>query len=339
MLQDAKNMVSPITGGKVSLHWEWRDIDFRKENFRVMVPYYVCEDTKEQFTTTESDGIWYAQLRNQYCKKYGIPFTDEIIEVRERYGVSALKMSLILGFGENQWRKYEQEEIPSLSNGKMIRSIMNPKVFLDLVESSKELLNDKEYSKITNKVKEIIASSEEYHIERYEKKRIFNIIRSEENGYAPISLERLKNVMLYVLNQCGETFYTKMNKILFYIDFIAYKERGIAITGLSYKAIDYGPVPEHWERVYSQFDEICQEPRTFGTYEGIILSTSTPSNESIFSKEELAILNAVCSRFKTVSSKEISALSHEEKAWIDNHKTHSRIPFTSAFELKITLPA
>ena len=165
MLQDAQNLISPITGGKASLHWEWRDIEFRKESFHVMVPYYVCEDTQEQFTTTESDGVWMAQLRNQYCSKYGIPYTDEIIAVREKYGLSALKMSQILGFGENQWRKYEQEEIPSLSNGKMIRSIMNPKVFLDLVESSRGILTEKEYNKITERVKEVISSSDNYHIE------------------------------------------------------------------------------------------------------------------------------------------------------------------------------
>lgn len=88
MIQDPKTMKSPITGGQVTLEWEWR----------------------------------------------------EIVAVREKYGLSAAKMAAILGFGPNQWRKYEQEEIPSVSNGRMIRSIMNPKVFLDMVESAREVL-------------------------------------------------------------------------------------------------------------------------------------------------------------------------------------------------------
>jgi len=140
MIQDPKTMKSPITGGQVTLEWEWREMEFRKEKFRVMFPYYKCADTGEQFTTTESDGVWYAQLHNQYCKKYGIPYMDEIVAVREKYGLSAAKMAAILGLGPNQWRKYEQEEIPNVSNGRMIRSIMNPKVFLDMVESAREVL-------------------------------------------------------------------------------------------------------------------------------------------------------------------------------------------------------
>ena len=108
----------------MTLEWEWREMEFRKETWRVMFPYYKCADTGEQFTTTDSDGVWLAQVRNQYCRKYGIPYMDEIVAVRERYGLSAVKMSAILGFGPNQWRKYEQEEVPNVSNGRMIRSIM-----------------------------------------------------------------------------------------------------------------------------------------------------------------------------------------------------------------------
>lgn len=42
-----------------------------------------------------------------------------------------------------------------------------------------------------------------------------------ENGYGEISVEKLKSVILAVLGQCGEVFCTKMNKILFYIDFLS----------------------------------------------------------------------------------------------------------------------
>ena len=95
MLQDPKNMVSPLTGGTVTLNWESREIEFRKEKFIVMTPYYVCDDTKEQFTTTESDTVWMNQLHNQYCAKHGIPYTDEIIEIRN--GLKVFLLLLIIG--------------------------------------------------------------------------------------------------------------------------------------------------------------------------------------------------------------------------------------------------
>lgn len=334
MIQDPKTMKSPITGGKLTLEWEWRELEFRKEKFRVMVPYYKCADTGEQFTTTESDGVWYSQLHNQYCRKYGIPYIDEIRAVREKYGLSAAKMASILGFGPNQWRKYEQEEIPNVSNGRMIRSIMNPKVFLDMLESAREVLTEKEYKKIRAHVQQLVADSDRYHIEQYETGRVFAVTRGQENGFAPLSLERLKNVMLYILEHCEDVWQTKMNKLLFYIDFLSYRERGMAISGLSYRAIDFGPVPERWERVYSQFDEIRPEMKAIGDFEGVMLRSDLKADVSLFSEEELQLMERVCSKLGGCSSRVLSEKSHKEQGWKDNFKQHRIIPFDNAFFLR-----
>ena len=78
-----------------------------------------------------------------FCEKYGVPYTDKIVAIRRRYGISAQKMSLILGIGINQYLLYKQGEV---------------------------------------------------------------------------------------------VWCTKMNKLLFYIDFLSYRENGMAISGLSYKA-------------------------------------------------------------------------------------------------------
>jgi len=333
MIQDPKTMRSPITGGKVTLEWEWRQMEFRKETFRVMFPYYWCADTGQQFTTTQSDGVWYAQVRNQYCQKYGIPYMDEIVAVREKYGLSAAKMSAILGFGPNQWRKYEQEEIPNVSNGRMIRSIMNPKVFLDMVESARWVLAEKEYERIRARVQQLVDQSDRYKIEQYNTGRVFATGRGCDNGFAPLSLERLKNIMLYVLEHCEDVWQTKMNKLLFYIDFLSYRERGMALTGLSYRAIDFGPVPERWERVYSQFDEIRPEVQAVGDFEGVLLRADAPCNKSLFCQEELQLMDCVCSNLGACSSRVLSEKSHQEKAWIENYQQHRIIPFESAFVL------
>jgi uncharacterized phage-associated protein len=273
-------------------------------------------------------------VTNQYRAKYGIPFTDEIVATRARYGVSAAKMSAILGIGTNQWRLYESGEVPSVSNGRMIRSIMNPKVFLDLVESARQLLAEKEYNAITAKVKQVIAQSDKFHMDAYECRRLFSVARGADNGYSPISLERVKAVMLTVLQECNEVFCTKMNKLLFYIDFLSYRQRGIAMTGLSFRAIDFGPVPDRWEKLYSEFDEIRQELRPMGEYEGNVLLSDVAPDDAILNDSEKGIIHAVCTRFMGYSSNRISAISHDEPAWIKYHGAHSRIPFTEAFELK-----
>lgn len=327
-------MLSPYTGKEMKMVYEPRTWNFRGEEYEYIHTAYKCEDTGELFTTCESDDAGYIQVTNQYRTKYGIPFADEIIAVRNRYGVSAAKMSAILGIGTNQWRLYESGEVPSVSNGRMIRSIMNPKVFLDLVESTRQQLTEKEYSNILEKVRKVIAQSEEYHVEAYECRRVFSTARGADNGYSATSLPRLKAIMLMVLHECGEVFSTKMNKLLFYIDFLSYRRRGFAMSGLSYRAIDFGPVPDRWERVYSEFDEIRQESRPIGEYEGNVLVSDAKADDGLLSSEDKDIIHVICERFKNCTSREISAISHEEPAWRKYYETHSRIPFVEAFTLK-----
>ena len=328
-------MKSPFTGKEMKIVYESRTWKFRGEDYEYVQSFWLCQDSGETFTTDEQDDAAFMQVTNQYRTKYGIPFTDEIVSIRERYGVSASKMSQILGIGTNQWRHYEAGEVPNVSNGRMIRSIMSPDVFRGYVYSSKHILEEKEYKKLLSKIEKFVdennSSSER---EMYDFMRIYQSERGAENGYAPQSLSHLKNVLLYLLSRCGEVFYTKMNKILFYVDFAAYRESGMTITGLSYKALDYGPVPEHWDRIYSQFDEIIQVPRIVGEREGTELQAKVKTDRAKLTNFEKEILDKVCARFATVSSAEISRISHEEEAWLQCKATQDTIPLEYAFLLK-----
>ncbi|MCF0206862.1 MAG: DUF4065 domain-containing protein, partial [Bacteroidales bacterium] len=87
-------------------------------------------------------------------------------------------------------------------------------------------------------------------------------------------------------------------------------------------------------RVYSEFDEIQQEPRPIGEYEGYVLVARAMPDTNLLSDDEQAIVRTVCRRFKETTSREISAISHDEPAWQKCHESHARIPFSGAFELK-----
>ena len=327
-------MTSPFTGGQCTLKNEVREVTYRKEKFEYVAQFWVCNDTGEEFTTSEQDGASIAQVYNRYREKYGIPYVDEIVGLRKRYGLSCASMSAILGFGPNQWRLYEQGEVPSVSNGRMIRSAMNPMVMLDLIENAGNCISESERKNIKKKVEDAAKAEDSTIIRKYKESRIFIHKRGATNGYAPESLERLKNILLYVLDRCGDVWYTKMNKILFYIDFLSYREHGIALTGLTYRAIGFGPVPEKWERVFSEFDAVQQVPKAEGEYEGCILTGMEKPNLEAFSIEERIILDKVCDKFKDTSARTISTISHNEDAWKDCHASHALIPYSKAFNLK-----
>ncbi|MBR4437964.1 MAG: DUF4065 domain-containing protein [Bacteroidales bacterium] len=327
-------MKSPVTGKEMKPVYEKRTWLFRGETFTFNHLSWRDEESGEAFTTDESDTAGYVQVTNQYREKYGIPYTDQIVDIRKRYGLSSSKMSLILGFGTNQYRRYEQGEVPSISNGRMIASAMNPTVMLGYLEGSKNELSDKEYEKIASRVKQFDTDNYHYMIQLYETERIFASARGLCNGFACRSLERLKNILLYVLENCNDVFITKMNKILFYIDFLSYKKYGSAITGLSYRAIDYGPVPERWERVYCQFDEISQKPDRKNNLEGFILTSSCKADLSAFTEKEMAVMKLVCSELGAKNASQLSTLSHKEEAWAKHKDKKELIPFDEAFSIQ-----
>lgn len=324
-------MISPFTGGIATLKYEKRELEYRKEKYHYVAQFYEDCETHEQFTTTEMDEANLAQVYNQYRAAHSIPFVDEIVALREKYGLSALKMSAILGFGDNQYRQYEEGYMPSETNGKILKACQNPMIFETFVQNSRVQLGEKAYAKVMDRLEAVKKQSADVR-----RSLIFGEIkRTEANGFAPLSLERLRSLLLYFIHGCGDVFNTKMNKLLFYADFYHYRQHGQAISGLSYKAIKYGPVPVHWDRVYSLFDDVRQEIVEFdaGITGTRLVSVSLP-DLSLFSKSEKDALKKVAETFSHATAKEISLVSHDEEAWKRYIGTAQLINFDTAFELK-----
>ncbi len=142
------NKKSPFTGGKVELCTEQASTLFRKERYDYTSYYYRCVDTGRCFTDNELDDKSLEQVYCQYRKRHGIPSQEEIKEIREQYGLSALTMARILGLGDNQYRLYEEGVIPSESVGKMIGLVRQKANMLALLNASQEQMPIKEYNRL-----------------------------------------------------------------------------------------------------------------------------------------------------------------------------------------------
>lgn len=326
-------MRSPFTGGEAVLLTETRKAVFRKEEYEYTYICYKCVDTEETFTTTQMDVVNTAQIYNGYRNRHGIPFPDEIKDIRSRYELSASKMSKILGFGDNQYRLYENGEMPSLANGRVLKAIQSPRTFETFVDAAKGVLSDEEHLKLKKRL-------EEYEEKAFMDGLFCNLIygdgaRNKYNGYAMLSISRLKNVVLFFIEKFNGVFVTQMNKLLFYADFLSYRESGQAMTGLTFKAIQYGPVPNRWDKVYALLDDIYQiEVEGKNGNIGNKLVSDISCDLSSFTNEQMEVLEKVYTTFKNNSSVSISQKSHDELAWIDNNELHSFIDFKYAFFLK-----
>ena len=299
---------------------EVRTTTFRKEEYSYIHTGIIDEDG-EMWTTTEMDEANIFQVYNQYRVKHGIPFPDEISGLREHYGLSAAKMSQILGFGINQYRMYEDGEVPSVSNARTIIAAREKDVFMSFVEASKSEMSEQEYQRIRKKVK---AANGDY-------KPI--VQPSEYTGFRSLSTDKVANVVRLIISTIGSTFVTKMNKLLFYADFIHYKKHGYGITGITYKALPFGPVPEQWGTLYSSLSGINMEEYVYPSGQSGINLEAIENTDNILNESELSTVEKVCTLFSNMSAGEISQTSHLEKGWIENKDTRASISYQDAFAL------
>lgn len=299
---------------------EVRTATFRKEEYSYIHTGIIDEDG-EMWTTTEMDEANIFQVYNQYRIKHGIPFPDEISEIREHYGLSAAKMAQILGFGINQYRMYEDGEVPSVSNARTIIASREKDVFMAFVEASKSEMSEQEYLRIKKKVE--TADGDFIPI----------VQPSEYTGFRSLSTNKVANVVRLIISNNGPTFVTKMNKLLFYADFIHYKKHGYGITGITYKALPFGPVPENWGKLYSSLSGIEMEEFVYPSGLSGIRLESTDDHIDQLNESELNTIHKVCVLFSNMSAGEISQTSHFEKGWIDNKDNKTAISYQDAFVL------
>ncbi|MCE7057356.1 DUF4065 domain-containing protein [Algoriphagus sp. AGSA1] len=329
-------MNSPITGKPMAIHTEVQTLNFRKEEFTVKQRFYLCEDSGERFTSTPLDELNLSLVYNSYRAKHHIPSPEEIKETREKYGLSAAKMGEILGFGSNSYGLYERGEIPSLANSKLLKLASDPESFYSLVKDW-EVENAKTKAKLLDKVNARIE--EESKTDFLEFYLIGNSYLSKLTGYRKPNLERLKEMVVFFAHKVP-SYKTKMNKLLFYADFLCFRELGLSMSGVRYKAIPYGPVPDKFQTLFENLSEtevidIFYTPLDTGNRkEKLVGREDRPFNSTLFSKSEISLLEKVANTFMNTTPSEIVEISHKEVGWIENEAVRNFIPYDYALELK-----
>ena len=325
------DLKSSFTGGRVKEVSTVEEHEFRKKKFSVHVRYFDCEDTGEKFTTSEQDELLFNELYSQYRVNHGIPFPEEIRAIRQRYGLNYQQMTKILGFGTNQYAQYEKGQVPSESNGKMLSAIMNRQFMLHLLEDSKAEFSEEEY----NKVYQSVLASEMKPESEVQRRLIFrDIHRSIYNGFGVLSVRKVSEMVKYFISLEGGLFPTKLNKEMFYADFLHYKLHGQSISGLQYQAIQYGPVPVHYDTIYDNIDGINKEIVISHNMESTRLSCEG-YDSSAFTEQELQTLNSVLVMARPMSTQDLITKSHKEEAWLNHRENNGLIPYSEAFGLKL----
>jgi len=130
------------------------------------------------------------------------------------------------------------------------------------------------------------------------------------------SREKLINSIIYFLkntNNCGKT---KLFKLLYYLDFMHFRETGRSITGLNYYAWDFGPVPKslfnEMENPSADLEKSIFIPQKTDKNDKsfVEIKTKKKFDDKYFTKRELRILENVAFIFKDAKAEDIMEASH-----------------------------
>lgn len=148
--------------------------------------------------------------------------------------------------------------------------------------------------------------------------------------------QRLRELILYVAEKCqGDPKFgaTKLNKILWWADFLAYGQRGKPITGVEYMRLPQGPVPKRYLPVSEQmkadgvFDLAIVS--TYGGYQQKRPVALRPANLNVFTPDDIAIVDHVIAALRHKTAKGVSTQS-PGKAW-EVAEDRGLIPYEAVF--------
>lgn len=257
----------------------------------------------------------FAKMYGAYREAAGIPQPDEIVALRRRYGFSQRVFAAVLGIGVASVQRYEGGALPSESHAELLRRARDRRFLLERLRGGALRLSAQERERALRTVEQQATSRVDYAVVRLDLLDCLPREVAPETGMRALDADRLREAVVYLAAHVGNLFVTKLNKVLFYLDFSAYRDEGVGFTGLRYARADYGPVPDQYDLVMAALvDGKALSYREQG--DGRVVVAHRGADLSAFSPQEVARLDAVASFVNGFSScAELSAYAHEEEAW------------------------
>ena len=132
---------------------------------------------------------------------------------------------------------------------------------------------------------------------------------------------KFRELLLYVAGRCEDDpdfGAIKLNKILFFADFVAYAQTGKPISGAEYEALEFGPAPKLLKPIrddmVSHDDLIVRHQPRFGYFQHRVIPLREP-DLSMFSGAEIAVVETIIGVCGGETGKDLSEFTHGLYGW------------------------
>ncbi|MFH1665658.1 MAG: type II TA system antitoxin MqsA family protein [Candidatus Omnitrophota bacterium] len=328
---------------EVDLISKREEYEVRGDKFSINAEIYVCKKCGEDIFDEEMDTKNLMKLYDSYRKTNELLMPDEIKALRSKYGLSQRAMSRLLKWGEVTYTRYENGAVQDNAHNEVLELIQDPENMSKIYEKNKEELLPNERKTLERKLKELIAKEM--------KPTFINLFEgflsdfeeiSEYTGYKKFDLEKVKEIILYMLGKNDGIMKTKINKLMWYIDFLFFKTNSVSMSGSRYIHLPYGPIPDNYDEIIALMAReglVKKEEVIFDEEKGIVgekVISVTSDEKNNFSPEELEVMDYCIDYFKDFTCGKISRYSHEEEPYKETEE-QKPISYNMATKISLTL--
>lgn len=301
--------------------------------------FYFCANADEDENEFETGSMTNTNLlnaRNAYRVKNGLLTSDEIVAIRENYGLSQVDLARLLGWGEATISRYESKAIQDEAYDTMLRLIKdNPLIALEFLKKNAAKFSVLKRTEIRKKIVEKLDSYGKEYLTRqaFEGEYADFEELSDSNGFTPLNIDKIEAVISYIAENVSNLFKVKLMKMLWYVDAFSYKLNGCAMTGMVYRHNDMGALPIGHYSLMNLENLNVREEESYNYDSMLHIYPTRGMDYSILNDDEKNIIDKVIKKFKNYKAKEIIDYMHEEKAYIET-RPGDIIPFSLAKKIR-----
>ena len=307
------------------------------EEIEILSNVAVCKSCGAVLFNEELDSKNLLLAQNEYRKKHKLLTSQEIIAIREQYGLSQRSFAKLLDWGDKTIRRYEAGAVQSKAHNSLLLFLQNPLNMNNFLKQNEITFDEKQLQKLQTR----LAQLKKDKSEEYDYGYISNLFSSElslENGYKEFDFDKFAACVLYFIKASKELLIVKLNKLLNYTDMLFYKQNGVSMTGMRYVHLPFGPVPDQYAILYAMLEKrgivsSIYEQLDNG-YEKHLLKPGDALFECSFTPQELFVLETVNNKFASFGSKQIADYSHNERGYKET-KQGEIISYAYASEIEL----
>ncbi|MDE6999717.1 MAG: DUF4065 domain-containing protein [Lachnospiraceae bacterium] len=255
--------------------------------------------------------------RNAYRKVHGLLTSDEIVAVRENYGLTQVEAARLLGWGEATIARYESKAIQDEAYDTMLRILKeDPFRAIALLDKNSDRFPEAKKMQIRTKMVEKLDSYGKEFLSRqvFASEYVKFSVPSDFNGYKLLDIDKVESVVSYFAERIADLYKIRLMNLLWYADAVYFKTCSNSMTGLVYRHEPMGVLPVGNVsltnlkniNVHVEEDHVAAK---YHFYPNTALQTTE------LSKNETTVLDSVITRFRNYDDPLLVSCIQEETAY------------------------